>query len=92
MDRMLLFLTTLLVYVGAVADPVVSSIWDLVIKDASGNDISLSTYKTNKVILIVNVASACGYTDQNYKELQVDFIMLLMKKTSFIDIYSTDFI
>ena len=37
-------------------------------KDSEGNTISLSEYK-DKVILIVNVASRCGFTNQ-YEDLQ----------------------
>jgi glutathione peroxidase len=39
------------------------SIYDLKLKDIDGKDTSLSAYK-GKVLLIVNVASKCGYTKQ----------------------------
>lgn len=44
------------------------SIYDFKVKDIDGNTVELSKYK-NKVILIVNVASKCGYTGQ-YEGLQ----------------------
>jgi glutathione peroxidase len=44
------------------------SIYDFSVKDASGNDVSLSEYR-GKVLLIVNTATGCGFTPQ-YKGLQ----------------------
>lgn len=44
------------------------SIYEFAVKDIDGNDVSLSEYK-GKVILIVNVASQCGFTKQ-YTGLQ----------------------
>ncbi|KAL5550212.1 hypothetical protein UlMin_000388 [Ulmus minor] len=46
------------------------SIYDFTVKDFRGNDASLSEYG-GKVVLIVNVASKCGLTQSNYKELNV---------------------
>ncbi|XP_014206446.1 probable phospholipid hydroperoxide glutathione peroxidase [Copidosoma floridanum] len=37
--------------------------------DIHGNDVSLDKYRGN-VVLVVNVASKCGLTDSNYKQLQ----------------------
>ena len=34
------------------------SIYDYIVKDVNGNDVSISKYK-NKVILIVNTATKC---------------------------------
>lgn len=46
----------------------VKQIHDLTMKSIQGKDVALKSYK-GKVILVVNVASACGYTPQ-YKGLQ----------------------
>ncbi|KAJ4723258.1 Glutathione peroxidase [Melia azedarach] len=46
------------------------SIYDITVKDIRGNDVSLSEYR-GKVLLIVNVASKCGFTQSNYKELNI---------------------
>ncbi|CAM8994688.1 unnamed protein product [Rhodiola kirilowii] len=51
-------------------DELPSSIYDFTVKDIRGNDVSLGEYK-GKVLLIVNVASQCGLTSSNYKELNV---------------------
>ncbi|KAJ0239794.1 glutathione peroxidase 3 [Hirschfeldia incana] len=47
-----------------------SSIYHISVKDIEGNDVSLSKF-TGKVLLIVNVASKCGLTQGNYKELNI---------------------
>ncbi|KAI3691785.1 hypothetical protein L6452_31587 [Arctium lappa] len=44
------------------------SLADFTVKDAKGNDVDLSVYQ-GKVVLIVNVASKCGLTNDNYAEL-----------------------
>lgn len=45
------------------------SFYDIVEKDASGNDFHFGQLR-NKVVYIVNVASRCGYTHENYMLLQ----------------------
>jgi glutathione peroxidase len=55
-----LFLMTTLLHAG--------SIYDIAVKDIDGKDTTLGAYK-GKVILIVNVASKCGFTPQ-YKNLE----------------------
>ena len=44
------------------------SIYDFVVKDSEMQDVPISTFK-EKVLLVVNVASECGFTYQ-YKGLQ----------------------
>ena len=44
------------------------SLYDIKLKDIDGKDTTLAAYK-GKVVLIVNVASHCGYTPQ-YKNLE----------------------
>ncbi|GJR23221.1 probable glutathione peroxidase 8 [Tanacetum coccineum] len=44
------------------------TLYDFTVKDAKGNDVDLSIYK-GKVLLVVNVASKCGLTNDNYAEL-----------------------
>ncbi|KAK9872388.1 hypothetical protein WA026_017846 [Henosepilachna vigintioctopunctata] len=49
-----------------------TSIYDFVVKNINGEVISLEKYKGN-VCLIVNVASECGFTKNNYEELNEIF-------------------
>nr|AFK40677.1 unknown [Lotus japonicus] len=44
------------------------TVHEFTVKDARGKDVNLSTYK-GKVLLIVNVASKCGFTNSNYTQL-----------------------
>lgn len=45
------------------------SIHDFVAEDIRGQEVPLSKY-AGHVVLIVNLASQCGFTDSNYKQLQ----------------------
>jgi glutathione peroxidase len=56
------------------------SIYDIAVKDIDGKDTSLATYK-GKVVLIVNVASKCGFTPQ-YKSLEA--VYLKYKEQGFV--------
>lgn len=49
-------------------DKKMNSVYDFVVKDIDGNDVKLVDY-AGKVLLIVNVASKCGFTSQ-YEGLQ----------------------
>nr|XP_010930185.1 probable phospholipid hydroperoxide glutathione peroxidase isoform X1 [Elaeis guineensis] len=55
---------------GKMAEEMPKSIYDITVKDINGNDVNLSTYN-GKVLLIVNVASKCGFTHSNYKEMNI---------------------
>ncbi|KAK2363620.1 putative glutathione peroxidase [Trifolium repens] len=45
-----------------------NSIYEFTVKDAKGRDVNLSNYK-GKVLIVVNVASKCGFTNVNYTQL-----------------------
>jgi glutathione peroxidase-family protein len=52
-----------------------SSFYDLSAVDIDGNDVSFEAFR-GKVVLVVNVASECGFTDDHYTELQKMFNVL----------------
>lgn len=64
---MKLLITTLFALLFATALPT-KTVYDFIVKDIDGKDVSLSQYK-GKVLLIVNVASLCGNTPQ-YKDIE----------------------
>ena len=57
-----LFLITIFLLISITKGSAMS-IYDFEVKDINGNDVSMSKYK-GKVLLIVNVASKCGFTNQ----------------------------
>ena len=64
--KTLTLLASVLLMTTAIAQA--GSIYDVTMKDIDGKETSLSAYK-GKVLLIVNVASKCGFTPQ-YKGLE----------------------
>ncbi|XP_004495228.1 probable glutathione peroxidase 4 [Cicer arietinum] len=53
---------------GASQSVIENSIHEFTVKDARGKDVNLSDYR-GKVLLVVNVASKCGFADANYSQL-----------------------
>lgn len=43
--------------------------WELKAKNIDGDQVDFDTLKGKKAFIVVNVASACGYTNANYKGL-----------------------
>jgi glutathione peroxidase len=74
----------------AVAAPAEKGLYAITVQDAQGHDVKLSEYK-NKYLLVVNVASKCGYTKQ-YEGLQKlyenyqkkDFVVLGFPSNQFL--------
>lgn len=53
---------------GAAESVPEESIHEFTVKDSRGKDVNLSIYK-GRVLLVVNVASKCGFTNTNYTQL-----------------------
>lgn len=66
LSKLLLAISCWLLFTGATPKP--ASIYDIEVQDIIGNDVPLSRYK-GQVMLIVNVASKCALTNQ-YADLQ----------------------
>lgn len=60
-----------------------TSIYDFVVTDNKGNDVSLSKFK-GKVLLIVNTATACGFTPQ-YNDLDELYELYAHKGLEILD-------
>lgn len=52
-----------------------TSFFDLSAVDIDGNDVKFEVFR-GKVVLVVNVASECGFTDGGYTQLQKMFNIL----------------
>jgi len=63
--------------------------YDFVFKDLDGSKLSLSEYK-NKVIVVVNVASQCGFTNQ-YEDMQKIWEKYQDKDIIILGVPSNDF-
>lgn len=66
-----------------------STVYDFTLKDKQGNDVSLSDYR-GKVLLIVNTATACGFTPQ-YEELEAIYSSLHGRGFEILDIPCNQF-
>ncbi len=64
--QLVVLFTILFFFSAALAQ---STIFEFNVEDAEGETVSLSKYSEKKVIIVVNVASNCGYTYTNYKGL-----------------------
>jgi glutathione peroxidase-family protein len=60
------YLLFLVLFIIAVVN---ANIFDYEVFDGEGRIMKLSNYKSSNVILVVNVASNCGFTYTNYREL-----------------------
>lgn len=92
----LILLTLILVVVGcgygwanATQDKTETTVYDYSLQDKQGNEVSLSAYK-GKVLLIVNTATACGFTPQ-YEELEAMYRRLKDKGFEILDIPCNQF-
>ena len=64
------------------------SVYDFEVKDGDGNTVSLSQYK-DKVLLIVNSATKCGFTPQ-YTELNEIYAEFNPQGFEILDLTSKD--
>lgn len=89
MKTIFLLLAACLLFMSSSPNP--GNVYDIKVKDIIGNEVSLERYK-GKVLLIVNVASKCGYTNQ-YADLQAlyeeyqdeDFVVLGFPANNFMN-------
>jgi glutathione peroxidase len=89
MKTFLLFLAAVSLAKIALAGDSTSSLLSIPLKDIKGNDTSLNAY-SGKVILVVNVASKCGYTPQ-YAGLEALYEKYKDKGFVIVGVPSNDF-
>ena len=66
--QIFLLLAVLLLAAAAVSNAQ-ETVFGYSVSDANGNMVSMEKYSSKKVIIVVNVASFCGYTYTNYRGL-----------------------
>ncbi len=66
-----------------------ATVYDFCLRDKKGNEVSLSKYQ-GKVLLIVNTATACGFTPQ-YEELETLYKNLREKGFEILDVPCNQF-
>lgn len=71
----LLFYSVMAASAGQGDPKTAKSVYEFTVNDIKGNEVSLEKYRGHPLI-IVNVASKCGYTAQHYKELNELYGML----------------
>ena len=60
---------TLLLVLAALLVSAVANVFEYSVLSSTGEEVALSTFSKSKVLIIVNVASNCGFTYSNYREL-----------------------
>ncbi|KAJ1346885.1 Glutathione peroxidase 2 [Parelaphostrongylus tenuis] len=69
MNRCALFTSRRLLQFSAVRMSTADTIYQFTVKDADNKEVSLDKYKGH-VVIMVNVASQCGFTKSNYTQLK----------------------
>ncbi len=62
-------------FLSFVSANIKSNFYELTATDIHGNNVKFDAFK-GKVVMVVNVASKCGFTDDHYKQLEKMFEIL----------------
>jgi glutathione peroxidase len=90
MIRFLKYIILIMIFFGKTANANYDKLaYDFNFKDLDGSQIHLSEFK-NKVIIVVNVASKCGFTNQ-YEDMQKIWDLYQKKGLVIIGVPSNDF-